>query len=196
MLFVETLAGIVARILEFDNPLLELFVHGLVGVAAGAALYGVIQLFRYVNWSKNIRSTPFWNKIPRRLWMRIDAARRTATKCTRRAKWNKVYKEDLTNFARSCADAFIVEENEISMRLAQILSNLFFDIQDKRFSAVENFTLVARDKKLLCVLEGEVLDTDSIIAVVSQTEITESFITPLWMSIMDKILQLQKEKKL
>lgn len=171
-------------------------VHMLFGLVGVLAFVGVIKLFRYMRWSKNIPQTPGWNKVPRRLWMRTDEARRAAAEGKRRATWNKVYEEDLMNFGCSGTDAFGVEENERSKRFAQLLSNLFFDILDKRFSVVEHFTLVARDKKLVCVLEVEVLDTDSIIAVVNQTEINESFITPLWMSIMDKILQVQKEEKL
>ena len=173
-----------------------LFVEMLIGVGVGAALVGVILLFRYMRWLKNVRSIPQWNKIPRRLWLTTDEARRAAVKGMKRAAWNKVYEEHLMNFARSHADVFGVEENERATRFAQLLSNLFFYILDTRFDVVEHFNLVARDKKLLCVLEGEILNTDSVITVVSQTEITESFITPLWMSIMDKILQLQKEEKL
>ena len=197
MLFVETLVGVMTGQNGDGFSVKELFVETLIGAGLGLALAGVLLLFRYMYWLKNVRSTPEWNKIHRKLWLKTDEARRAAAKGMKSAAWDEVYEEHLMNFARSHADVFGgVEENERATRFAQLLSNLFFNILDTRFDVVEHFTLVARDKKLLCVLEGEVLNTDSVINVVSQTEITESFITPLWMSIMDKILQQQMEEKL
>ena len=82
------------------------------------------------------------------------------------------------------------------MNKQQLPAALISGIQDARFNVFSHFTLVARNKKLLCVLASEVHNTDYIIVVVSQTQAAKGFDTPFWQRINNKIQQLQQEGKL
>lgn len=75
----------------------------------------------------------------------------------------------------------------------QLSMILVSDIPHEGFVVFTHFTLVARDKKLRCVLASQVLNTDIIIGVVSRTEAAKGFDTPFWQRIMNKISQLQQE---
>lgn len=70
------------------------------------------------------------------------------------------------------------------------------DIPHEGFVVFNQFTLVARDKQLRCVLPFQLLKTDIVVGVISQTEATKGFDTPFWQRINKRILQLQQEGKL
>lgn len=78
----------------------------------------------------------------------------------------------------------------------ELLTSAVSDIPHEGFVVFTHFTLVARDKQLRCVLASQLLKTDIIIAVVSRKEAAKGFNTPFWLSIDNKILQLQQEGKL
>ena len=82
------------------------------------------------------------------------------------------------------------------MNTHQLHNTVVSDIPHEGFVVFTHFTLVARDKKLRCVLASQILKTDIIVAVVSRTEAAKGFDTPFWQRINTKILQLQQEGKL
>jgi hypothetical protein len=82
------------------------------------------------------------------------------------------------------------------MNNQQLPATFVSDIPFEGFVVFTQFTLVARDKKLRCVLPIQLLKTDIIIAVVSRKEAAKGFNTPFWQRINNKILQLQQEGKL
>ncbi len=82
------------------------------------------------------------------------------------------------------------------MNPEQLSTKLAFDIPHEGFVVFNQFTLVARDNQLRCVLPFQLLKTDIVVAVVSQTEATKGFDTPFWQRINIRIQQLQQEGKL
>lgn len=82
------------------------------------------------------------------------------------------------------------------MNQQQLSAALFFDIQNPDFIVFSHFTLVARDKKLRAVLACQVLKTDDVIGIISQSEAAKGFDTPFWQRTINKISQLQQEGKL
>jgi len=111
---------------------------------------------------------------------------------------NHIYnaKTCLETCQRSC------EPRSPSLQISQTINHqqlsaiLLPDIPHEGFVVFSQFTLVARDKKLRYVLPLQLLKTDIVIAVISQTEATKGFDTPFWQRINSKILQLQQEGKL
>jgi len=78
----------------------------------------------------------------------------------------------------------------------ELLTSAVSDIPHGCFGVSTYVTIVARDKKLRCVLASQVLMTDVIVGVVSQNQAAKGFDTTFWQRIMNKISQLQQEGKL
>ena len=82
------------------------------------------------------------------------------------------------------------------MNLQHLPIKFVSDIPYEPFFFVTHFTMIARDKKLRCVLGSQLQKTDDIIAIVSRKQAAKGFDPPFWQRIINKISQLQKEGKL
>lgn len=82
----------------------ELLVETVIGSAFGAIQAGGRHLSRYYRWFKDVSGTT-GERVPRRLWFRTDEALRAAAEGMPKAKWDKLYKTDVEQWAKSYADA-------------------------------------------------------------------------------------------